>query len=136
MLLGAFLTVRNAVFVENDYSIIGVKSNADNSEAGTQVPKITRGKGTSTRRKSVELKRVVMDGAEDSEFDESRISSSTRGSSLDVTACIAKLSIGSANWSYRDVSKTLQNIQCEVLGTEKYETMHNICFYATAHLPL
>ena len=40
-------------------------------------------------------------------------------SGFDINGCVTNFARLSVNWSYRDITKTIQSIQCEVLGTER-----------------
>lgn len=96
----------DTVLVGRDFSIVAEKIRS------AETPK--RGRRNSIPKKAAQ-KSV---NSEVDDVDISQAGSAT--SELDIIGCIVTLANSSVNWSYRDVSKTIQSIQCEVLGTDKY----------------
>ena len=77
-------------------------------------PPFTSEKVTSTKKKKVVSKNdtfIYKTNQKDASYEQS--------SEFDAFFCLPRLASVSRNWTFRDIVKTIQNIQCEVLATEK-----------------
>jgi hypothetical protein len=111
-----FKELYNSVLVKNDFSVINVV-NAAGAEAeaasGAATPRAGRRKAPAAPAPAAggRRSRGASEPAAGEQADSKR--------EFDITACVTHLVAVSDNWSYRDVTKTLQSIQCEVLGTDQ-----------------
>ena len=106
-----FATLCMHILIEKNYSVL----NSETEQLPeTHIPKPGRKRASTGSKKSAPLNASTAGS-------DAAISTTTDSSeNFSSSVCIEYLVGVSVNWSYRDITKTLQSIQCEVLGTNKY----------------